>query len=1157
MKFAKDSAVNTSVPLFDVSHTKEIISPRRQGVGQINVASAIENEVSFLYTPTNESTIALKEIGRSTTIDVTLTNHSDKDKTYTVNDFGGVYTQATDSNKEIYDTKIDKATLTTDNQAIKLNAGESKTVTFNLTLPFSFSEQQFVEGFIGFDGVDTPNLVIPYMGFFGTYSQDKTVDPLVFQEGHGAPTTSGFLVSNGNAILGMVKNEKGESVVDPDAMAISPKNNDGVQDFSMPYLFFNRNFSQAKYDIVDDKGETVKELYISKNGRKDYYNPGTGKWTTHAVSQAKWAGTSYNKKSGKEEQVPDGRYQYKVSVISQNDGSTQETYIPVTVDNTEPEIKHVEVSKTGTLLVEVTDNLSGVKPDMVALNVNGKNYKIALKKSSNKDKHNQQYESTQKISSVFSQGKNQVTLGVSDTAGNIATSSIVAQQGDKENVLIYNLSPNQTISQNTAGYNKETGSFTLTGSYKNDTVFYVDGIEVKTSDKGLFEVAVPITKDKTSISFTQDKEGTDLFGVLAVKVDLDAPVVEINDSSAGKINTTDSQYTLSGHISDAKEALLYNPKTEEKIPLTLDDGVFSKELSLIYGDNLYYVVAADEAGNQTTQPVVIHSSSATEIDENMIQFDNIESSLSVINTESTGYDKDNKTLTITGKLAYPVANFTLNGEKVSYDPTTLAFSYQMKNISTGSYRLTAYVQDDKLNQGKPVVNYGYTIWVDDTLPSLTLHNVEQQSDGRLVGFTNQNPYVVQATITDNLTGYDFSINNNHVYTDPSYTTFNESFFAKRPSVDVDYKVSLLPEATSKMTATLADLVGNKQTLDFDMNHHKDDAIPAPSLVNSDYKLTRKPIILSSSNETDVANHVGNFEKPNLYYSTDKEIWTVVPKDVSVSENGNYYFKYADKYGNESPVSAIKVDNIRTEVKALPTVSLSSYGGKEEKVTVTIGLTAEDTDTYLTYSLDNGKTWKEYKTAFDVTKDSVLQVKSVDTAGNESPILNENIVVKPKPIESKEASTQTEIENTDKKDGGTQTSSELEEKPSKKEELSKKETTSKEEKGKAEKDKTPPFENQEKDDKKLADKKETTQESQKRESSQLSQEPIGFISNETVKQTKNISSNQAQEGIKSLSKSLLPKTGESSNKKVVIIGILMLSLVSIVWFTKRKKEHQTK
>lgn len=1138
VKFAKDSAVNTSVPMFDVSHTKEIISPRRQGAGQINVSSAIENEVSILYTPTNESTIALKEIGRSTTIDVTLTNHSDKDKTYTVNDYGGVYTQSTDANKEIYDTKIDKANLTTDNQTIELKAKESKTVSFNLTLPFSFSEQQFVEGFIGFDGVDTPNLVIPYMGFFGTYSKDKSVDPLIFQEGHSAPTASGFLVSNGNNILGMVKNEKGESVVDPDAMAISPKNNDGVQDYSMPYLFFNRNFSQATYDIIDDKGDTIKELYISKNGRKDFFNSGTGKWTTHAVSQAKWTGTSYNKKSGKEEQVPDGRYQYKVSVTSQNDGSTQETYIPVTVDNTKPEIKHVEVSKTGTLLVDVTDNLSGVKPDVVALNVNGKNYKMALKKGSNNDKHHQQYESTQRISSVFSQGKNQVTLGVSDMAGNIATTSIVAQQGDKENILIYNLSPNQTISQNTAGYNKETGSFTLSGSYKNDTVFYVDGVEVKTSDKGLFEVSVPITKDKTSILFTQDKEGTDLFGVMPVKVDLDAPVIEINDSSDGKINTTDSQYTLSGHISDATEALLYNPKTEEKVPLTLDNGAFSKELSLIYGDNLYYVIAGDESDNHTTQQVVIHSSSATKIDKNMIKFDNIDSSLSVINTDSTGYDKDNKTLTITGKLAYPVANFTLNGEKVPYDPTTLAFSYQMKNISTGSYRLTAYVQDDKLNQGKPVVNYGYTIWVDDTLPSLTLHNVEQQSDGRLVGFTNQNPYVVQATITDNLTGYDFSINNNHVYTDPSYTTFNESFFDKRPSVDVDYKVSLLPEATSKMTATLSDLVGNKQTLDFDMNHHKDDTIPTPRLVSSDGKLTRKPVVISSSNETDVANHAGSFEKPNLYYSTDKEIWTVVPKDVSVSENGNYYFKYADKYGNESAVSEIKVDNIRTEIKSLPTISLSSYGGKEEKVTVTIGLTTEDTDTHLTYSLDEGKTWKEYKEAFDVTKDSVLQVKSVDATGNESPVLSENIVVKPKPIQSKESTTQTELEKTDKKDGETQTSNELEESPSK------------EEKGKAEKEQTPPFENQEKEDKKIAEKEEN----QKEKTSQLSQESIGFISNETVKRASNVSSNQTQETLKSLSKNHLPKTGDASNKKVVIIGILMLSLVSIVWLNKRKKEQ---
>lgn len=1162
VKFAKDSAINTSVPLLDVSHTKEIISPRRQGAGQINVSSAIDNEVSVLYTPTQESTIALKEIGRSTSINVTLTNHGKEAREYTFNDYGGVYTQATDDNKEIYDTKIDKASLTTDKQTIRINAGETKTVEFKLTLPFAFSEQQFVEGFIGFDGKDTPNLVIPYMGFFGTYSQDKTIDPLIFQEGHGAPTTSGFLVSNNNTILGMVKNDQGESVVDPDAIAISPENKDNVQDYSLPYLFFNRNYAQATYDIIDEKGDTVKELYIDKNGRKDYFNSGTGKWTTHAVSQAKWSGTHYNKKTGKEEAVADGRYQYKVTVSSQNDNSDQVTYIPVTVDNTKPVIKKIDVSKNGKLLVEADDDLSGIKPDVVALNINGKNYKVGLKKIAKSN----QYESIQRISSVFSQGKNHVTLGLSDFAGNMDTQSTVVEQGDADNLLLYNLSPNQTISQNTSGYNKEKETFTLSGSYKQDTTFFVDGLEVKTSDKGLFEVDVPMTKEKTQFTFTLDKEGNELLGAIPIKVDLDAPVIQVEGLSDGKINTSDSHYTLTGSIDDASEALLYNPKTDEKIPLTLNEGAFSHELALTYGDNLYFVVAADAVGNQSLQEVVIHSSNSTKIDDTMLKFDNIESSLSIINTDTPGFDKENKVLTITGKLAYPVAHFTLNGEKVNYDPQTLAFSYQMKNITTGSYRLTAYVQDDKLNEGRPVVNYGYTIWVDDTLPTLTLHNMEQTDTGALVGFTNQNPYVVKATITDNLTGYDFSINNNHVHTDPAYTTFNESFFANRPAVDVEYKVSVLPEDTSKMTATLSDLVGNKKVLDFDIEHHEALNISAPHITLSESKITNKPVMLTPQNLEEVVKQAGQFKAPSLYYSTDKVTWTVVPNDISVSDNGSYFFKYADKYGNESPLSEVKVDNIRKEVTALPTISLSSYGGKESTVTVTLRLTKEDSHTHLEYSLDEGKTWKEYDKAFDVKENTVVQVKSKDTAGNESKVFTENVLVKPTAVTTSETGTQTDDDSLSKEESVVKPKDPTKEGPKKESKEEPKEdketqtsteldkpTKSESKQADSEKEEPLPFENQQK-----TDTKENKSDAQEKETSQKSQsdEPIGFITQTSTNNTSNSSTaSQVSQKTQSGLAKILPKTGELTDRKVVMFGILILSIVSVAWFTKRKKEEK--
>ena len=455
----------------------------------------------------------------------------------------------------------------------------------------------------------------------------------------------------------------------------------------------------------------------------------------------------------------------------------------------------------------------------------------------------------------------------------------------------------------------------------------------------------------------------------------------------------------------------------------------------------------------------------------------------------------------------------------------------MKNISTGSYRLTAYAQDDDLNNGRPVVNYGYTIWVDDKLPTLTLDNVEQDESGKLVGFTNHNPYVVKATITDNLAGYNLSINHNHVHTDSDYDVFNEAFFANRPAVDVAYKVKILPEETSKMTATLTDLVGNKQQLDFDIHHHKDEAISAPEITSNETSLTNKPIVLTPKNKESVIKHAGKFSAPELYYSTDQNTWTLVPDTITVSENGDYFFKYSDKYGNESPVTHTAIQTIRSEVKALPTVSLSSYGGKEKQVTVTLGMTAKDEHTSIKYSLDEGKTWEDYKDAFVVTKNSVLQVKTVDTASNESPVFSENIMVKPSSVETTDSGTQTDL-------------------PTKKEdELTKdndKKGTDSDDKSK---EGNPPFE-------KNKDNSEKDKEDKKSENSVISQAPIGFIDGNINKYsaTSNQSSTQhTQQGSK-ITKAL-PKTGEVENKKVFILGLLMLSLLSISWFGKHKRNKK--
>ncbi|URZ86665.1 S8 family serine peptidase [Floricoccus penangensis] len=983
VKFAKNSALSTSVPIIDLDHTKEIISPRRQGAGQINVAAAIENNVSLVNKADGNGTITLREIGRSSTFTVTLKNNGSKDETYAFNDYGGVYTQKTDENKEIYDTKIEKASIKTDSNKLTIKAGESKDVTFTVTLPYDFAENQFVEGFVGFDGVNVPNLVIPYMGFFGKYDSGKIIDPLVYEDGHSAPSQSGYLISDNNYVLGIGKDKDGKSNVDPKRIAISPNNKDNVQDYAVPVLYFNKNFNEAKYEIVDDKDKTIRELAIDNSGHKDYYS--SGKWSNHTVTEATWSGEVFDKKTGKDTQVKDGQYKYKVTVSPRTGGADQTTYIPITVDNTAPKLDRLSVNKNGNIVFQASDELSGLNEGVVAISLNGQKTTIEVTKKGDT------YESVQSFTDYFEKGKNNIELAISDNAGNSTYASTIYETS-KDSLLVYNIADGDSINQATAGFNEENKTFEITGSYKENTTIFVNGVETKTDGNGLFKVSIPLTNSTKEVIFSEDKSGEKEISKIAVNVNIVGPEVTVNGLGENSlINTTSDKYTISGNVKDASDVILYNPNTKEQIPVDVDEsGNFSKEVKLNYGDNLYYVVASNEVGNETYVGVTINSSGSTSLSSDVLSLDNLDSGLMLINTESKQYDKSAKTLSITGKLAYPVSNFTLNGEQVNYDPNTLQFTYQLKNITTGTYRLQAYVQDDKLNNGRPLVNYSYQIWVDDKLPSLQLKGMEEHN-GKLAAYTNSNPYTVKATITDNLSGYNFAINNSHVYSDKAYEVFNEKFFAGKPAVDVNYDVDILEEDTSKMTALLVDELQNKTQLDFTVSHHKKN-IEAPSISSSNTEWTNKPLILSSGNYQAVKDAAGNFEKPVLYYSIDNKTWTEVPNDLSVVQNGTYYFQYKDKYGNESSVSTFEVKNIRTAIAGNPTVNLIVDKDKE-KVTVELGVDSKDEITKVKYSLDDGKTWQVYDKPFEIKKDTVLRVKTFDKAGNESEVTSTKISIK--------------------------------------------------------------------------------------------------------------------------------------------------------------------
>ena len=442
-------------------------------------------------------------------------------------------------------------------------------------------------------------------------------------------------------------------------------------------------------------------------------------------------------------------------------------------------------------------------------------------------------------------------------------------------------------------------------------------------------------------------------------------------------------------------------------------GKFSQDLNLNYGDNVYTLTAVSENGNVSTKTFNVRTTNSTTYNGSVIDFDNLESGVTVVGKTTTGYDAEKGELTITGKLKYPVDVFKIQGKDVQYDKNTLAFSYTATGITNGSKSLPVFIQSSKLNEGKPVVDYGFILWVDGTAPSLQFEKMTADANGNLTAYTNKNPYELKAKINDNLSGYLLTVDGDAAFTDKDYYLFNEDFFKGRAAADVSYGIDPVVEGTKKVAVSLKDSAGNATDASFTLAHHA--AVLKAPVVTPNTSKKAQTVVLSAAGADFDKNH----EAPKLYVSTDGSTWSEVPDGkYSVATNGEYQFKYADVYGNESETTKVGVNNVVNAIYSDPTVKLSSTDGSQESVTVTLGFAKEDTDqtfNHLRYRFEGEAEWKNYDKPFTVDKDAVVEFQAYDDAENESRVLKTNVIVK-----KSEQTTGKGSEDDDKRPGSGQT-----------------------------------------------------------------------------------------------------------------------------------------
>lgn len=356
VEFVKKSIINTAEPLIEETLVGEKIpySPRRQGSGMIQAKSAIDNRV-IAVGENNEATISLKEIGDTTNFKITLKNYSSKEEKYKIESLGDVLTAIEPSMFEEtyiqtipFDTTLEGATLDFDKEEITVPANGEAYVNVVLNIPSDAVSNNFVEGFIRFISEDkeTPKLVVPYMGYYGDWSEESIIDKQAWESSEVKISPSfatAELLGNYNYLGYSGTDSNGSIIIDPEKIAISP-NDDYLYDTIVPALYLLRNAKEVKVDLLDkDKNLIQANVNGDKDLRKKILSS-TGGENAEIYSSLSWNGKIYDKSLGEEVAAPEGQYYLNYKARVDGTDSYQDYLMPVKIDVT-PISSKLESSK--------------------------------------------------------------------------------------------------------------------------------------------------------------------------------------------------------------------------------------------------------------------------------------------------------------------------------------------------------------------------------------------------------------------------------------------------------------------------------------------------------------------------------------------------------------------------------------------------------------------------------------------------------------------------------------------------------------------------------------------------------------------------------------------------------------------------------------------
>lgn len=364
-------------------------SPRKQGAGSVNIAAATSTKAYLTAVGGGRPKVELGDDAQKTgkyEVKFEVHNLTNEELTYTVG--GYIQTDAQEVTKQIEGEDVHQVTELPyllgkiDAKTVTVAGGETETVSVSVSLTQAnneylnrFENGTYIEGFVTLtpSSGTQPTLSIPYMGFYGDWTQAPIIDATDYgnmlngeaewSQAYVNTAASNSLEGTVNTYLGDNPYHSGESYLAA-RNAISPNGDDYMDTLSFVYTGLLRNVKALNYEIKDAK---TGDVYYSN--KVDYETKSVYSSNYYQIVPAgasdydkfSWDGT---KKDGYAK-VPNNT-KVIVTITGElayerngSNNAKDSWSFPITIDTEEPEATDITVSnENGKYYVslKVTDN---------------------------------------------------------------------------------------------------------------------------------------------------------------------------------------------------------------------------------------------------------------------------------------------------------------------------------------------------------------------------------------------------------------------------------------------------------------------------------------------------------------------------------------------------------------------------------------------------------------------------------------------------------------------------------------------------------------------------------------------------------------------------------------------------------------------------------